>query len=200
MEDDVYLDLIFIFLMLQAMNRWGYYPLILIGSWTFGTINRIHAFVEPHHHLFWLYCLDIGTASLMVRASWQSWPLNHELVLHKISLCLLWFSYGMLPLKYWCGVFSAISLTYLALASLKLLQFLVFHYVSTVLSKVWTWKSRLIDLPLANTLTLHCWRQMDLLPSLTLFATVEDVQGLFNSIAYGFNASVRRSLEERLDL
>jgi hypothetical protein len=69
MEDDVYLDLILILLLLQAMNRWGYYPLILIGSWTFGTINRIHAFVEPHHHLFWLYCLDIGTASLMVRAS-----------------------------------------------------------------------------------------------------------------------------------
>ncbi len=94
MEDDVYLDLILILLMLQAMNRWGYYPLILIGSWTFGTINRIHAFVEPHHHLFWLYCLDIGTASLMVRASWQSWPLNHELVLHKISLCLLWLAMG----------------------------------------------------------------------------------------------------------
>ncbi|CAM6038639.1 unnamed protein product [Sphagnum compactum] len=50
---------------MKAMNRWGYYPLILIGSWTFGTMNRIHAFVEPHHRLFWLYCLDIGTASLM---------------------------------------------------------------------------------------------------------------------------------------
>jgi hypothetical protein len=120
----------------------------------------------------------------------------------RLACVFLWFSYGMLPLKYCCGVFSAISLIYLALAwaSLKLVQFLVFHYVSTVVSKVWTWESRLTDLPLANTLTLHCWRQMDLLPSLTLSATVEDVQGLFNSIAYGFNASVRRSLEERLDL
>ena len=50
----------------QALNRWGYYPLILIGSFTFGTINRIYGFIEPHQPLFWLYCLDIGTASLMV--------------------------------------------------------------------------------------------------------------------------------------
>lgn len=49
----------------KAMNRWGYYPLILIGSWTFGTVNRIHAFVSPNEQLFWLYCLDVGTAALM---------------------------------------------------------------------------------------------------------------------------------------
>ncbi|KAG6555569.1 hypothetical protein Mapa_002804 [Marchantia paleacea] len=50
---------------MKAMNRWGYYPLILIASWTFGTINRIHDFVEPQNKLFWLYCLHISTASLM---------------------------------------------------------------------------------------------------------------------------------------
>ncbi|KAL2632491.1 hypothetical protein R1flu_003970 [Riccia fluitans] len=50
---------------MKAMNRWGYYPLILIASWTFGTINRIHDFVEPHNKLFWLYYLHISTASLM---------------------------------------------------------------------------------------------------------------------------------------
>eukprot|EP00249_Psilotum_nudum_P023414 c28863_g2_i1 orf=473-1414(+) len=49
----------------KAMNRWGYYPLILIGSWMFGTINRIHDFVAPNEPIFWLYCLDIGTAALM---------------------------------------------------------------------------------------------------------------------------------------
>ncbi|KAB1219864.1 G-protein coupled receptor 1 [Morella rubra] len=50
---------------MKAMNRWGYYPLILIGSWAFGTINRIHDFVEPGHKIFWLSVLDVGTASLM---------------------------------------------------------------------------------------------------------------------------------------
>lgn len=50
----------------QAVNRWGYYPLILIGAWVFGTINRIHDFIEPGHNIFWLSVLDIGTASLMV--------------------------------------------------------------------------------------------------------------------------------------
>lgn len=50
----------------QALNRWGYYPLILIGSWAFGTINRIHDFIEPRHKIFWLSVLDVGTASLMV--------------------------------------------------------------------------------------------------------------------------------------
>ncbi|KAG2664167.1 hypothetical protein I3843_16G065100 [Carya illinoinensis] len=51
---------------MKAVNRWGYYPLILIGSWAFGTINRIHDFVEPGHKIFWLSVLDVGTASLMV--------------------------------------------------------------------------------------------------------------------------------------
>lgn len=51
---------------LQALNRWGYYPLILIGSWFFGTINRIHDFIEPGHKIFWLSVLDVGMAALMV--------------------------------------------------------------------------------------------------------------------------------------
>lgn len=50
----------------QAVNRWGYYPLILIGAWAFGTIDRIHDFIEPGHKIFWLSVLDVGTASLMV--------------------------------------------------------------------------------------------------------------------------------------
>eukprot|EP00270_Netrium_digitus_P019582 TRINITY_DN7753_c0_g1_i4.p1 TRINITY_DN7753_c0_g1~~TRINITY_DN7753_c0_g1_i4.p1 ORF type:complete len:303 (-),score=44.91 TRINITY_DN7753_c0_g1_i4:53-961(-) len=49
----------------MAMNRWGYYPLILIASWMCGTINKIHNFVEPHRPLFWLYCLHIATSALM---------------------------------------------------------------------------------------------------------------------------------------
>jgi hypothetical protein len=51
---------------LKVLNRWGYYPLILIGSWAFGTINRIHDFIEPGHKIFWLSVLDVGTAALMV--------------------------------------------------------------------------------------------------------------------------------------
>ncbi|XP_010261835.1 PREDICTED: G-protein coupled receptor 1 [Nelumbo nucifera] len=50
---------------MKALNRWGYYPLILIGSWAFGTINRIHDFIEPDHKIFWLSVLDVGMASLM---------------------------------------------------------------------------------------------------------------------------------------
>ncbi|XP_051129391.1 G-protein coupled receptor 1 isoform X2 [Andrographis paniculata] len=50
---------------MKAINRWGYYPLILIGSWFFGTINRIHDFIEPGHKIFWLSVLDVGMAALM---------------------------------------------------------------------------------------------------------------------------------------
>ncbi|KAH9606476.1 hypothetical protein KSS87_023231 [Heliosperma pusillum] len=50
---------------MRALNRWGYYPLILIGSWAFATINRIHDFLEPGHKVFWLSFLDVGTAALM---------------------------------------------------------------------------------------------------------------------------------------
>ncbi|EPS58978.1 hypothetical protein M569_15833, partial [Genlisea aurea] len=50
---------------LKALNRWGYYPLILIGSWFFGTINRIHDLIEPDRKIFWLSVLDVGTSALM---------------------------------------------------------------------------------------------------------------------------------------
>ncbi|KMZ60468.1 G-protein-coupled receptor 1 [Zostera marina] len=50
---------------MKALNRWGYYPLILIGSWTFGTLNRIHDFIYPRHKLFLLSVLDVGFAALM---------------------------------------------------------------------------------------------------------------------------------------
>ncbi|XP_057851164.2 G-protein coupled receptor 1 [Cryptomeria japonica] len=50
---------------MKAVNRWGYYPLILIGSWTFSTLNRIHDFIEPNKKMFWLSFLDVGTAALM---------------------------------------------------------------------------------------------------------------------------------------
>nr|AAY30370.2 G-protein coupled receptor [Pisum sativum] len=50
---------------LKVLNRWGYYPLILIGSWAFGTINRIHEYLNPAHKIFWLSVLDVGTAALM---------------------------------------------------------------------------------------------------------------------------------------
>ncbi|KAI3715371.1 hypothetical protein L6452_22352 [Arctium lappa] len=50
---------------MKAMNRWGYYPLILIGSWSFSTINRIHDIIQPDHKILWLSVLDIGMAALM---------------------------------------------------------------------------------------------------------------------------------------
>ncbi|XP_074588726.1 G-protein coupled receptor 1 [Curcuma longa] len=49
----------------KAFNRWGYYPLILIGSWSFATINRVYDFINPNHRIFWLSFLDVGFAGLM---------------------------------------------------------------------------------------------------------------------------------------
>ncbi|KAG6521375.1 hypothetical protein ZIOFF_018491 [Zingiber officinale] len=49
----------------KAFNRWGYYPLILIGSWSFATINRAYDFINPNHRIFWLSFLDVGFAGLM---------------------------------------------------------------------------------------------------------------------------------------
>jgi len=51
---------------LQAFNRWGYYPLILIGSRAFATINRLYDFANPGHKIFWLSFLDVGFAGLLV--------------------------------------------------------------------------------------------------------------------------------------
>ncbi|TVU12197.1 hypothetical protein EJB05_45830, partial [Eragrostis curvula] len=50
----------------KAFNRWGYYPLILIGSWAFATVNRLYDFANPGHKIFWLSFLDIGFAGLML--------------------------------------------------------------------------------------------------------------------------------------
>lgn len=49
----------------KAFNRWGYYPLILIGSWAFATINRLYDFANPGHRIVWLSFLDVGFAGLM---------------------------------------------------------------------------------------------------------------------------------------
>ncbi|CAM8952831.1 unnamed protein product [Rhodiola kirilowii] len=61
---------------MKALNRWGYYPLILIGSWTFSTINRIHDFIQPDHKIFWLTVLDVGTAALMGLSNSIAYGLN----------------------------------------------------------------------------------------------------------------------------
>lgn len=49
----------------KALNKWGYYPLILIGSWTFATINRMHDFINPGHRIFLLSFADVCFAGLM---------------------------------------------------------------------------------------------------------------------------------------
>ncbi|XP_020571342.1 G-protein coupled receptor 1 isoform X1 [Phalaenopsis equestris] len=49
----------------KALNKWGYYPLILIGSWAFATINRIFDFLHPDHKIFWLSLADVWFAGLM---------------------------------------------------------------------------------------------------------------------------------------
>ncbi|KAG0471030.1 hypothetical protein HPP92_015576 [Vanilla planifolia] len=49
----------------KAVNKWGYYPLILIGSWAFATINRIFDFLHPGHKIFWLSLADVWFAGLM---------------------------------------------------------------------------------------------------------------------------------------
>ncbi|KAF3336225.1 G-protein coupled receptor 1 [Carex littledalei] len=49
----------------KALNRWGYYPLILIGSWAFATINRLYDFIYPGQKILWLSFLDVGFAGLM---------------------------------------------------------------------------------------------------------------------------------------
>ncbi|KAF1865330.1 hypothetical protein Lal_00004704 [Lupinus albus] len=71
-----------------ALNRWGYYPLILIGSWAFGIINRIHDFIEPGHKIFWLSLLDVGTAALMILASSTQLHMASPTQLHMASILL----------------------------------------------------------------------------------------------------------------
>ncbi|XP_057502182.1 G-protein coupled receptor 1-like [Actinidia eriantha] len=48
----------------------GFKPVGLLSAHSnrivdFGTINRIHDFIEPGHKIFWLSVLDIGMAALM---------------------------------------------------------------------------------------------------------------------------------------
>lgn len=74
---------------LKALNRWGYYPLILIGSWAFGTINRIHDFIEPGHSIFWLSVLDVGTSALMGLFNSIAYGLNasvRRVILERLDL------------------------------------------------------------------------------------------------------------------
>ncbi|XP_031491697.1 G-protein coupled receptor 1 [Nymphaea colorata] len=74
----------------KALSRWGYYPLILIGSWAFGTINRIHDFIDPKHRIFWLSLLDVGMASLMGLFNSIAYGLNASVrraILERLDQC-----------------------------------------------------------------------------------------------------------------
>ncbi|KAL9264596.1 G-protein coupled receptor 1-like protein [Drosera capensis] len=85
----------------RALNRWGYYPLILIGSWAFSTINRIHDFIEPGNKIFWLSVLDVGTAALMGLFNSIAYGLNSSVrraILERLDLFLperfrIWLPY-----------------------------------------------------------------------------------------------------------
>ena len=50
---------------MKAISRLGWYPSILIITHTFGTINRIQNWIEPHRPLFFLYVLHVVTSSSM---------------------------------------------------------------------------------------------------------------------------------------
>ncbi|KAM7279141.1 hypothetical protein ACFE04_006275 [Oxalis oulophora] len=83
---------------IKALNRWGYYPLILIGSWAFGTINRIHDFIEPGHKIFWLTFLDLGTAALMGLFNSIAYGLNTSVrrAIYERMDCLFYIDHGSL--------------------------------------------------------------------------------------------------------
>lgn len=83
---------------MKVLNRWGYYPLILIGSWCFGTINRIHDFIEPGHKIFWLSVMDVGMAALMGLFNSIAYGLNSSVrraIYERLDLlpegCRRWF-------------------------------------------------------------------------------------------------------------
>ncbi|XP_022982144.1 G-protein coupled receptor 1-like isoform X2 [Cucurbita maxima] len=82
----------------KALNRWGYYPLILIGSWAFGTINRIHDFIEPDHKIFWLSVLDVGMASLMGLFNSIAYGLNSSV---RRAICERLDLFGLEKLRRW---------------------------------------------------------------------------------------------------
>lgn len=46
---------------LKALQRLGFYPLILVGAHLFATINRIQNWVAPDDPVFWLYALQAFT-------------------------------------------------------------------------------------------------------------------------------------------
>ncbi|CAI9755758.1 unnamed protein product [Fraxinus pennsylvanica] len=88
----------------KVLNRWGYYPLILIGSWFFGTINRIHDFIEPGHKIFWLSVLDVGMAALMGLFNSIAYGLNSSVrraIYERLDLlpesCHRWFPKSLKP-------------------------------------------------------------------------------------------------------
>ncbi|XP_022865598.1 G-protein coupled receptor 1-like [Olea europaea var. sylvestris] len=88
----------------KALNRWGYYPLILIGSWFFGTINRIHDLIEPGHKIFWLSVLEVGMAALMGLFNSIAYGLNSSVrraIYERLDLlpesCRRWFPKSWKP-------------------------------------------------------------------------------------------------------
>ena len=42
----------------KLIQRLKWYPLILVVTWSWGTINRIHNSINPEDEVFWLFCLQ----------------------------------------------------------------------------------------------------------------------------------------------
>lgn len=68
---------------LQFIERLQLYPLVLIVCWTWATVYRIHATLEPSDHVYWLASLAYTFTSLMgflnaccyvgTPAVWRAW-------------------------------------------------------------------------------------------------------------------------------
>ena len=57
--------------MTKFVNRLVWYPVVLVASWTFATINRIQNAVEPDRPVFGLFLLHVSrvVAFLFLKAS-----------------------------------------------------------------------------------------------------------------------------------
>eukprot|EP00239_Pterosperma_sp_CCMP1384_P012693 CAMPEP_0197867124 /NCGR_PEP_ID=MMETSP1438-20131217/44587_1 /TAXON_ID=1461541 /ORGANISM="Pterosperma sp., Strain CCMP1384" /LENGTH=444 /DNA_ID=CAMNT_0043485747 /DNA_START=252 /DNA_END=1586 /DNA_ORIENTATION=- len=61
----------------KAVARLGYYPVILVLTWTFATLNRIQNFFSPTP-IFWLYCAHVITSSLQGFLNAIAYGLNNS--------------------------------------------------------------------------------------------------------------------------
>lgn len=75
--------------MTKFVNRLVWYPVVLVASWTFATINRIQNAVNPDHPVFALFLLHVSHMCVSFYSFRCGARCVYRRLCHELAACVL---------------------------------------------------------------------------------------------------------------